>query len=166
MPVITPFWTFWACVASLVALVLSQLPPIHSLLKPRTSTWRYIAAFRSLTRLEIPICPFMWALATQEAGSCESLPDVGAWSRRQATLFPTCAELLPGTGRPNRCLVHSVLTQTQRTMSHSVTFLNFFDRPTEKRLRKHVEDYQYGGGIHFNVDRHAGVFVPISEDVG
>jgi hypothetical protein len=33
-------------------------------------------------------------------------------------------------------------------------------------LRKHVEDYQIGGGIDFNIDRHVGVFVPISEHVG
>jgi hypothetical protein len=33
-------------------------------------------------------------------------------------------------------------------------------------LRKHVEDYEYGAGINFLVDSHAGVFVPLSEDVG
>ncbi len=33
-------------------------------------------------------------------------------------------------------------------------------------LRKHIEDYPYGGGIFFNVESHAGVFVPLSEHVG
>lgn len=33
-------------------------------------------------------------------------------------------------------------------------------------LRKHVEDYPYGGGIHYNVDDHAGVFVPLTEHMG
>lgn len=30
-------------------------------------------------------------------------------------------------------------------------------------LVKHTEDYKFGGGISYNVPRHAGVFVPISE---
>jgi hypothetical protein len=33
-------------------------------------------------------------------------------------------------------------------------------------LRKHAEDYQYGGGISYNVPRHVGVFVPLAEHVG
>lgn len=30
-------------------------------------------------------------------------------------------------------------------------------------LRSHIDDYQFGGGLTYNVDRHAGVFVPISQ---
>ena len=33
-------------------------------------------------------------------------------------------------------------------------------------LRKHAEDYQYGGGISYNVDRHVGLSVPIAEHKG
>jgi len=33
-------------------------------------------------------------------------------------------------------------------------------------LKAHKEDYQLGGGLLYNVDRHAGVFVPLSEHVG
>lgn len=33
-------------------------------------------------------------------------------------------------------------------------------------LRKHADDYRSGGGISYNVDRHVGVFVPLSEHVG
>ena len=35
---IAPFyldWTFWAVVVSFVAVILSQLPPVHLLLKPK-----------------------------------------------------------------------------------------------------------------------------------
>ncbi|RII29951.1 MAG: hypothetical protein CXR30_09135 [Geobacter sp.] len=33
-------------------------------------------------------------------------------------------------------------------------------------LRKQVEDYPYGAGIHYHVDDHAGVFVPLTEHIG
>jgi len=33
-------------------------------------------------------------------------------------------------------------------------------------LKSHTEDYKTGGGLSYNVDKHAGVFVPLSEHVG
>jgi hypothetical protein len=33
-------------------------------------------------------------------------------------------------------------------------------------LRSHTDDYQFGGGLTYNVDRHAGVFVPLSQHGG
>lgn len=30
-------------------------------------------------------------------------------------------------------------------------------------LLSHTDDYKYGGGLNYNVDRHVGVFVPITE---
>lgn len=33
-------------------------------------------------------------------------------------------------------------------------------------LASHVEDYWYGGGLAYNIERHAGVFVPVAEHVG
>jgi hypothetical protein len=33
-------------------------------------------------------------------------------------------------------------------------------------LQKHTDDYKYGGGISFNMERHVGVNVPLTEHVG
>lgn len=33
-------------------------------------------------------------------------------------------------------------------------------------LRAHTEDYKFGGGVSYNVDKHAGVFVPLSQHNG
>jgi hypothetical protein len=33
-------------------------------------------------------------------------------------------------------------------------------------LRSHTEDYKFGGGLSYNVDRHAGTFVPLSQHGG
>nr|WP_148663156.1 MULTISPECIES: hypothetical protein [Hydrogenophaga] len=36
-----------------------------------------------------------------------------------------------------------------------------FESDSEE-LRSHTEDYKHGGGLAYNVDRHAGVFIPLS----
>jgi hypothetical protein len=33
-------------------------------------------------------------------------------------------------------------------------------------LRSHKDDYPFGGGLSYNVDRHVGVFVPITQHGG
>ena len=33
-------------------------------------------------------------------------------------------------------------------------------------LRTHTDDYKFGGGLSYNVDRHAGVFIPLSRHGG
>ncbi len=33
-------------------------------------------------------------------------------------------------------------------------------------LRSHTEDYRFGGGLKYNVDRHVGVFVPLAQHGG
>jgi hypothetical protein len=33
-------------------------------------------------------------------------------------------------------------------------------------LRSHVDDYKFGGGLSYNVDRHIGAFVPLSQNDG
>lgn len=33
-------------------------------------------------------------------------------------------------------------------------------------LRAQIEDYKFGGGVSYNVDKHAGVFVPLSQHNG
>lgn len=33
-------------------------------------------------------------------------------------------------------------------------------------LREHVKDYQFGGGLTYNVDRHIGIDVPLTEHIG
>lgn len=33
-------------------------------------------------------------------------------------------------------------------------------------LRTHTDDYKFGGGVSYNIDKHAGVFVPLSQHGG
>jgi hypothetical protein len=35
-----------------------------------------------------------------------------------------------------------------------------------QELRSHIEDYPYGGGLSYNVDRHVGAFVPLLQHGG
>lgn len=53
---------------------------------------------------------------------------------------------------------------TSATYAKKYRFTIYESDTTE--LQKHIEDYQYGGGIYYNMESHAGVFVPLSEHVG
>ena len=33
-------------------------------------------------------------------------------------------------------------------------------------LRAHINDYKFGGGVSYNIDKHVGVFVPLSQHGG
>lgn len=50
------------------------------------------------------------------------------------------------------------------TFKQSYRFTLYESDTTE--LRDHTQDYKFGGGLSYNVDKHIGVFVPISRHVG
>jgi hypothetical protein len=241
-------WTFWAAVWALLAIVLSQLPPLHLLLRPKRldvevhsrigvthkvgnpnasvvvsvrNTGGRVLRIRSL-RLDI----------SRDGKDLLSLPAQNYFelpSSQSSVLF------VPFTLKPGE------------TWAHSAVFLNFFDRLTEKQfrenlsaldsdirrklrerpeedkravvgedallrpfyamfekffvwlpgeyvatlqivaepgsasftkkyrftlyesdtaeLREHVEDFQFGGGLTYNVERHVGIQVPLTEHV-
>lgn len=50
------------------------------------------------------------------------------------------------------------------SFSRSYRFTLYESDSTE--LRSHTEDYKFGGGLSYNVDRHVGAFVPLSQHGG
>jgi hypothetical protein len=242
-------WTFWAVVVAALALVLSQLPPVHLLLKPR--------------RLNVEVHSRIHV--THKVGNPNVSMHVSIANNGGRPLRIRGLRLLIGKdGEPLMALPAQNYFETPSSQAsvlfapfslkpgeawaHVVTFLNFFDRQTEKSyrenesalrfdvqdkfrgraesdkqpviadpslvapfrqllerlfvwypgeyvmelvveaepgsatyakkyrftlyesdtadLRKHAEDYQYGGGISYNVDRHIGLSVPIAEHKG
>lgn len=242
-------WTFWAAVWALIAIVLSQLPPVHLLLRPKrlevevhsrigithqvgNPNASVVVSVRNtggrelrIRGLRVDITRDGKPLLTLPAQNYFELP-----SSQSSVLF------VPFTLKPGE------------TWAHSVTFLNFFDRLTEKQyrenlsalesdirrrlrarpeddkravtadpalvqpfnllfeklfawlpgeyvanlqvdaepgsasyskkyrftlyesdtaeLREHANDYPFGGGLTYNVERHVGVNVPLAEHVG
>lgn len=241
-------WTFWAVVASFAAIVLSQLPPVHLLLRPRrldvevhsriqithkvgNPNVGMVVSIHNTGGRELRIRSFRLGL-TRDNKSLLTLPAQNYFetpSSQSSVLFVPFS-LKPGD-----------------SWAHAVNFLNFFDRSTEKLYREsesalsadirkklqarpendkqpvvaepelvtpflklfeklfpwqpgeyvaellveadpgsasyskkyrftlyesdtaeleaHTEDYQFGGGLSYNVDRHVGVFVPLSEHI-
>ncbi|MFC3108238.1 hypothetical protein ACFOFO_09730 [Undibacterium arcticum] len=252
MPPTHPFyvdWTFWAVIVALLAVLLSQLPPVHILLRPK--------------RLEVEVHSRLQV--THQVGN----PNVGLYVNiantggRELRVRRVQVDV-SRDGKYLGALPAQNYFETPSSQSsvlfvpfslkpgehwgHAVNFLSFFDRQTEKlyrqnqsaldadirrkldarpkgdeqivvaeqslvapftalfdrlfiwepgeyvfalsvnadpgsasytkkyrftlyesdtlALRKNAEDYQYGGGISYNVPRHVGVFVPLAEHVG
>lgn len=242
-------WTFWTVIVASIAIVLSQLPPIHLLLRPR--------------RLEVEVhsrIQVTHQIGNPNIGLFVSIGNTGGRELRIRKLrvevwrdgkwlgaFPAQNYFETASSQSSVLFVPFSLKPGEH-WSHGVNFLNFFDRQTEKsyrenqstlnadisrkidarpkeneqaviaessltapffdlfnklfvwepgeyvfslsvdaepgsasyakkyrftlyesdtaELRKHTEDYKFGGGISYNVQQHIGVFVPLSEHVG
>jgi hypothetical protein len=241
-------WTFWAAVWALVAVVLSQLPPIHLLLRPKrldvevhsrigvthkvgNPNASVVVSIRNTGGRELRIRGLSLDVA-RDGNALMTLPAQNYYetpSSQSSVLF------VPFSLKPGE------------TWAHSVAFLNLFDRLTEKQfredqsaldsdirrkirarteddknavvaeqslvqpflklferlfvwlpgeyvvelrvnaepgsasyskkyrftlyesdtaeLRSHLEDFPYGGGLTYNVERHVGVNIPLTEHV-
>lgn len=140
MPSPTPIyldWTFWTALLSLVAIALSQLPPVHLLLRPK--------------RLEVEVHSrvlISHMVGNPNAGIVLSIRNTGGRALRVETLVLQ----LSRDGNPLVTLsglsyFEAPTSQTAvlfvpftlhpgDTWSHSVSFYNEFDRQTEKFYRK------------------------------
>lgn len=250
---LSPFyldWTFWAAAVAFLAIVLSQLPPIHLLVRPR--------------RLEVEVHSRIFV--THHVGNPNmalvvGIRNTGGRELRVRGLSIDLSRDGKSVGTyPAQNYFETASSQTSvlfvplflkpgEHWARSVSFLNFFDRATEKAyrenqsalngdiqrkiaarpknsnsemvvaednlvspfiklfterfiwepgeyvislsvaadpgsasylkryrftlyesdttdLRRHADDYKYGGGISFNMDRHVGVNVPLTEHVG
>ena len=250
-PAVTPFyldWTFWTVVASFVAIVLSQLPPVHLLLRPKRLEVEVHSRIQITHKIGNPnVCLHVRvgntggrelrirALQLNLSRDNKPLLSLPAQNYFETPSAQSSVLFVPFSLKPGE------------HWSHIVNFLNFFDRATEKlyresesnlasdirqkiqakvvddkrlviaepslvtpftqlfnklfiwepgeyvvelvveaqpgsasytkkyrftlyesdtaELRRHIEDYPSGGGIYYNVDRHVGVFVLLSEHI-
>jgi hypothetical protein len=242
-------WTFWAAIWALVAIVLSQLPPIHLLLRPK--------------RLEVEVhsrIGVMHKVGNPNASIVVSLRNTGGRELRiRGLTLDVVRDGKPLLTLPAQNYFELPSSQSSvlfvpftlkpgETWAHSVVFLNFFDRLTEKQfredlsaldsdirrklavrpaedkravsaesalvqpfnalfenlfvwlpgeyivklmvnaepgsasfskkyrftlyesdtadLRQHKEDYQFGGGLAYNLERHVGLQIPLADHAG
>lgn len=140
MPPPPPFyfdWTFWAAALSLLAIVLSQLPPIHLLLRPK--------------RLEVEVhsrIRVSHMVGNPNASVVVSVRNTGGRQLRVRSLRLALTRdgkplvALPGlTYFETPTSVAAVLfvpfnLKPGDTWTHSVSFFNEFDRQTEKQFRE------------------------------
>jgi hypothetical protein len=135
----TPFyldWTFWTVIVSLIAVALSQFPPIHQLIKPR--------------RLEVEVhsrINLTHKIGNPNVSLHMSMRNNGGRELRvrsiRLNLFRDGKPLLSMPAQnyfENQTDQHSILfvpfsIKPNEHWSHVVNFLNFFDRKTEKFYR-------------------------------
>ncbi len=129
-------WTFWAAVLSLVAIVLSQLPPVHLLLRPKKLEVEVHSRIRISHRVGNP-----------NASVVVSVRNTGGRPLRVRSL----RLLISRDGQPLLTLpgLNYFETPTSQTAvlfvpfslkpgdtwAHAVLFFNEFDRQTEKEFR-------------------------------
>jgi hypothetical protein len=250
-PQLTPFyldWTFWAAAWALLAIVLSQLPPLHLLLRPKSLEVEVHSRIGITHKVGNPNASVV--VSIRNTGGRElrirSLSlDVKRDSKQLVTL--PAQNYFETPSSQSSVLFVPFSLKPGETWAHSVVFLNFFDRLTEKQfrenlsaldsdirrklrelpdedkravvadqrlvqpflamfqeqfvwfpgeyvvelkvnaepgsasysnmyrftlyesdsddLRAHLEDYPFGGGLTYNVERHAGINVQLTEHV-
>lgn len=130
-------WTFWAALFSLLAIVLSQLPPVHLLVRPK--------------RLEVEVhsrIRIAHMVGNANAGIVVSVRNTGGRTLRIKSISLQISRdgkplsLLPGLGyfqTPSSemaVLFVPFSLKPSDTWAHSVIFYNDLDRQTEKIFRK------------------------------
>lgn len=250
--VIIPFylnWTFWAVVVSTTAIILSQLPPIHLLLRPRRIEVEVHSRVQVTHRAGNPNVGLVVSL-TNSGGRNLRIRSINLELSRDGKPLANLPaqnyfETLSST---STVLLVPFLLKPGESWAHGVNFLNFFDRHTEKHyreclsalntdirqkvnarpkgseemvvadpkvvapflelfdklfvwqtgeyvislsvttspesasyskmyrftlyesdtddLKKHTDDYKYGGGITFDIEQHVMTSVPLTEHVG
>lgn len=249
---ITPFytdWTFWSAAVAFVAIVLSQIPPLHLLLKPRRVEVEVNSRIQITHKVGNPNVGLHVSIANR-GGRNLRIRSLGLTISREGKhlISMPAQNYFEKQSDTSSVLFVPFSLAAGEHWSHGVNFLNFFDRPTEKfyraseaalrsdiheklknknrdsqelataepdlsepfvqlfsrlfiwepgeyvvelivetepasatytkkyrftlyesdteELKKHIDDYKYGGGIYFNVESHVGAFVPLSEHLG
>lgn len=139
-PTPTPFyldWTFWAAALSLLAIALSQLPPIHLLVRPK--------------RLEVEVhsrIRITHMVGNPNASVVVSVRNTGGRQLRVQSLRLTLTRdskpliTLPGLNYFEAPTSEAAVLfvpfnlKPGDTWTHSVAFFNEFDRQTEKHFRE------------------------------
>lgn len=138
----TPFyldWTFWAAALALVAIVLSQLPPLHLLLRPK--------------RLDVEVHSRIGVthmVGNPNASVVVSIRNTGGRELRVRGLSLDVMRdgkplaVLPAQNyfetpsSSSSILFVPLSLKPGETWAHSVLFLNVFDRLTEKQFRENL----------------------------
>lgn len=132
-------WTFWTAVLALLAIALSQLPPVHLLLRPK--------------RLEVEVhsrIGITHKVGNPNASVVVSVRNTGGRELRIRALRLDVARdgkpllILPAQNyfetpsSQSSVLFVPFSLKPGETWAHSAVFLNHFDRLTEKKFRENV----------------------------
>jgi hypothetical protein len=130
-------WTFWAAVWALIAILLSQLPPVHLLLRPKRLEVEVHSRIGVTHKVGNPNASVV--VSVRNTGGRELRIrglrlDVTRDGKPLLTLPAQNYFELPSS--QSSVLFVPFSLKPGETWAHSVAFLNFFDRQTEKQFRE------------------------------
>lgn len=129
-------WTFWSTLVALIAIVLSQLPPIYLLLKPRRIEVEVNSRILITHKIGNPNVGLHISVRN-DGGRELRIRDIGLRiSRDGKQLMSMSAQnYFEEVNDPTSTLFVPFSLKPNEYWSHVIYFLNFFDRSTEKLYR-------------------------------
>lgn len=242
-------WQFWSAVAALLAIVLSQLPPVILWFRPKRLEVEVHSRIQVTHKVGNPNISMYVSITNTGGRALQIRAMTLKLSRDGESLGTFPAQNYFETPSSQQSVLFVPFTlKPGEDWAHGTSFLNFFDRATEKfyrgsesalkadiseklrergdddnrpvvadeklvapfyqlfeklfvwtpgeyivelmvdaqpgqasfqkkyrftlyetdsaELKSHINDYPYGGGLAYNVDSHAGIFVPLQQHNG
>lgn len=141
-------WTFWAVVVSIIAIVLSQIPPIHLLLKKAKLDIELYSRIHITHKVGNPNLQ-LHMIINNIGGRIVKIKGISAKIKRDGKVITTlnAQNYLQHPNDTNSVLFTSFSLKPKEEWAHIVTFLNYFPKQTEKiyresalELRKHMSE--------------------------
>jgi hypothetical protein len=131
-------WEFWSALAAGIAIVLSQLPPIHTWLRARHRIEvEFLSRISVFDKIGNPNISIYLGItnAGQASVRIKGMQVTIQRDGRQLGAYPGQTYFETAKDKNSVLLIPFTL-KPEETWSHTVTFLQFFDRPTEKWYRE------------------------------
>lgn len=136
----TPFyldWTFWAVVVAFLALVLSQLPPIHIMLRRAKLDVEAYSRIHLTHKIGNPNAQLHLIISNVGGQEVKVKSIVLHFKRGDEDSFTLPAQnYLQAPGDKDTVLLTSFKLKPKDEWAHIVNFLNFFSRTDEKAFRQ------------------------------
>ena len=136
---VTPFyqdWVFWSFAVSFFAIVLSQIPPIYLLLRPRRLDVEVHSRIQLMHRVGNPNIGLVVGISNSGGRTLKVRSMEVSLARENETLRSLSAQAYFETpSSTTSVLLVPFSLNPGESWSHSVSFFNSFDRNTEKSFR-------------------------------
>ena len=130
-------WTFWAVVAAFLALVLSQLPPIHIMLRRAKLDVEAYSRIHLTHKIGNPYAQLHLIVSNVGGREVKVKSIVLHFKRGDEDKFTLPAQnYLQALGDKDTVLLTSFKLKPKDEWAHIVNFLNFFSRTDEKAFRQ------------------------------
>jgi len=130
-------WTFWAVVVSFLAIILSQLPPIHILLRPAKLDVEAYSRMHLTHRVGNPNAQLHLIVSNSGGREVKIKSILLNFKRGDEDHFTLPAQnYVQSPGDKDAVLLTSFKLKPKEEWAHLVNFLNFFSRSEEKEYRQ------------------------------